>query len=113
MWTVASIIPYVGNDITTVRGMAEVMDNLTHNTLPGFTRIAKTINETQLSNTNGQLDLQTIADMQDDFSSINNQLQKQRTTYDNLPTPPKSQSSLPHTGKDTTNSTPLRKPWTA
>ena len=87
LWTVASIMPYVGNDITTVRGMAEVMDNLTHNTLPGFTRIAKTINETQLSNTNGQLDLQTIADMQDDFSSINNQLQKQRTTYDNLPTP--------------------------
>lgn len=87
LWTVASVMPVVGNDITTVRGMAEVMDNLTHNTLPGFTRIAKTINETQLSNTNGQLDLQTIADMQDDFSSINNQLQKQRTTYDNLPTP--------------------------
>ena len=87
LWTVASIMPYMGNDVTTVRGMTEVMDDLTGNTLPGFTSIAQQISTTQLNNANGQLNLQAIADMQDEFAKANQQLQQQREKYGNLPTP--------------------------
>lgn len=112
LWTVASIMPYMGNDVTTVRGMTEVMDDLTGNTLPGFTSIAQQISTTQLNNANGQLNLQAIADMQDEFAKANQQLQQQREKYGNLPTP-KSKSWHPHTNRDATNSTISRKPWTA
>ena len=71
-------MPYMGNDVTTVRGMTEVMDDLTGNTLPGFTNIAQQISTTQLNNANGQLNLQAIADIQDEFAKANQQLQQQR-----------------------------------
>ena len=87
LWAIASITPFVGNDITTVRGMTEIMDNLTHGTLSDFTRIAQHINATQLNNVNGQLNLQAVTDIQDDFSNANRQLKKQQTAYINLPTP--------------------------
>ncbi len=80
-------MPYMGNDVTTVRGMTEVMDDLTGNTLPGFTNIAQQISTTQLNNANGQLNLQAIADIQDEFAKANQQLQQQREKYGNLPTP--------------------------
>lgn len=80
-------MPYMGNDVTTVRGMTEVMDDLTGNTLPGFTSIAQQISTTQLNNANGQLNLQAIADIQDEFAKANQQLQQQREKYGNLPTP--------------------------
>lgn len=80
-------MPFVGNDVTTVRGMTEVMEDLTQNTLPGFTRIAKRITTTQLNNANGQLDLQAISNIQNEFANTNRQLQQQREKYSSLPTP--------------------------
>lgn len=87
LWKVAGVMPVVGNDVKTVRGMTEVLDDLTQQTLPAISSIAQKFDAAQLDDGNGNLNLKPIGDIQTDFATVSAQLKQQQNRYDSLPEP--------------------------
>ena len=87
LWKVLSMMPVVGNDVKTLQGMTEVLDDLTQQALPEINTIAQKFDATQLKGGNGSLNLKPICDIQSDFASLSTLLKQQQSTYDNLPKP--------------------------
>lgn len=87
LWSIASVLPGVGNDVKTVRGMTEVMDDLTQQSLPSISNMSRKLASTQLNSQSGALNLKPIVSIQSDFAAVTKQMKRQLDTYDSLPTP--------------------------
>ncbi len=57
VWWTASKLPWIGDDVTAVRTVAEVADDLTHDTLPELVDLGKVISPESLSPKGGQVAL--------------------------------------------------------
>ena len=87
LWSIASVMPGVGNDVKTVRGMTEVLDDLARQSLPAISSMSHKLAAAQLNSQGGTLNLQPIASIQSDFAAVSKQMKQQLDTYDSLPTP--------------------------
>lgn len=86
-WNIASAIPVLGDDITTVQGMVDVVDDLVNDTLPTLVDTVQTLMNSDLSGGDGQLNLQPIVDAQSGFEQASESAQSQAQTIAALPTP--------------------------
>ncbi len=87
LWNMAAKVPVLGDDIRTVQGMTEVVDDLAAETLPSLSSSIKSLMGSKLSNGGGQINMQPISDMQKTFDATNTQLQQQYEKLQDLPTP--------------------------
>ena len=88
LWRVASYVPVLGDDVTAVRGMVDVVDGMVGETLPSLASTVQTLMNSGLSGGGeGQLNLQPIVDAQDGFSKVNELVQQQADTINALPQP--------------------------
>lgn len=87
LWNMLSKMPVVGGDVTNVQGMTQVVDDLVQQTLPSLTDVVQQLANAQISGENGQLNLQPIVDVQDDFSSVSKQVKSLNSKLSNLPEP--------------------------
>ena len=88
LWRVASYVPVLGDDVTTVRGMVDVVDGMVGDTLPSLASTVQTLMNSGLSGGGeGQLNLQPIADAQDGFAKANELVQQQADAINALPQP--------------------------
>lgn len=88
LWQVASYVPVLGDDVTTVRGMVNVVDGLVGETLPSLATTVQTLMNSGLSSGGeGQLNLQPIVDAQEGFAQANELVQQQADTINALPQP--------------------------
>ncbi len=102
-WEFAKKIPYVGDDITAVQGMTEVINNLTHQSVPQFITVVTNLQNANLSVGDG-LNLKPIIDAQSGITSANRSLQQQVNAYNALPEPHIEQVQKAYTkGSDSLN----------
>lgn len=88
LWRVASYVPVLGDDVTTVRGMVDVVDGMVGDTLPSLASTVQTLMNSGLSGGGeGQLNLQPIVDAQEGFAQANELVQQQADTINALPQP--------------------------
>lgn len=88
LWRVASYVPVLGDDVTAVRGMVDVVDGMVGETLPSLASTVQTLMNSGLSGGGeGQLNLQPIADAQDGFAKANELVQQQADAINALPQP--------------------------
>lgn len=87
LWNKAAGMPQYGDDVTAVQGMTKVVDSLLHESVPGFMKVLTTLKNSNLSEGDGQLNVQPILTAQTDLKTANDSLQKQVETYRALPTP--------------------------
>lgn len=88
LWRVASYVPVLGDDVTAVRGMVDVVDGMVGETLPSLASTVQTLMNSGLSGGGeGQLNLQPIVDAQEGFAQINELVQQQANTINALPQP--------------------------
>ncbi len=88
LWRVASYVPVLGDDVTTVRGMVDVVDGMVGETLPSLASTVQTLMNSGLSGGGeGQLNLQPIVDAQDGFAKVNELVQQQADAINALPQP--------------------------
>ena len=88
LWRVASYVPVLGDDVTAVRGMVDVVDGMVGDTLPSLASTVQTLMNSGLSGGGeGQLNLQPIADAQDGFAKANELVQQQADAINALPQP--------------------------
>ena len=87
LWNMLSKMPVVGGDVTNVQGMTQVVDDLVQQALPSLTDVVQQLANAQISGENGQLNLQPIVDVQDDFSSVSKQVKSLNSKLSDLPEP--------------------------
>lgn len=88
LWWVASYVPVLGDDVTAVRGMVDVVDGMVGETLPSLASTVQTLMNSGLSGGGeGQLNLQPIVDAQDGFAKVNELVQQQADAINALPQP--------------------------
>ena len=88
LWRVASYVPVLGDDVTAVRGMVDVVDGMVGETLPSLASTVQTLMNSGLSSGGeGQLNLQPIVDAQEGFAQANELVQQQADTINALPQP--------------------------
>lgn len=88
LWRVASYVPVLGDDVTAVRGMVDVVDGMVGETLPSLASTVQTLMNSGLSGGGeGQLNLQPIVDAQDGFAKANELVQQQADAINALPQP--------------------------
>lgn len=88
LWRVASYVPVLGDDVTAVRGMVDVVDGMVGETLPSLASTVQTLMDSGLSGGGeGQLNLQPIVDAQEGFAQANELVQQQVDTINALPQP--------------------------
>lgn len=88
LWRVASYVPVLGDDVTAVRGMVDVVDGMVGDTLPSLASTVQTLMNSGLSGGGeGQLNLQPIADAHDGFAKANELVQQQADAINALPQP--------------------------
>lgn len=88
LWRVASYVPVLGDDVTAVRGMVDVVDGMVGETLPSLASTVQTLMNSGLSGGGeGQLNLQPIVDAQEGFAQANELVQQQADTINALPQP--------------------------
>ena len=87
LWNLAAKVPVYGDDIRTVQGMTEVVDDLAAKTLPDLSNTLKTLMDSKLSNGGGQINMQPIYDIQKTFDATNTQIQRQYKKLKGLPKP--------------------------
>ena len=88
LWRVASYVPVLGDDVTAVRGMVDVVDGMVGETLPSLASTVQTLMNSGLSGGGeGQLNLRPIVDAQDGFAKVNELVQQQADAINALPQP--------------------------
>lgn len=87
LWEYAAKVPKYGDNIKTVKGMTEVLDDLTSTSLPKLSEIVKTLQTANLSDGKGGVNLQPIQQIQSSFTEVNNLLQQQNINYQNITQP--------------------------
>lgn len=88
LWRVASYVPVLGDDVTAVRGMVDVVDGMVGDTLPSLASTVQTLMNSGLSGGGeGQLNLQPIVDAQEGFAQANELVQQQADAINALPQP--------------------------
>ena len=60
VWWTASKLPWIGDDVTAVRTVSEVVEDLTHNTVPQLVKAGGTFGPRSLNPKNGRIDLSPI-----------------------------------------------------
>ncbi|WEV74275.1 DUF4012 domain-containing protein [Bifidobacterium sp. ESL0798] len=85
LWNLAAKAPYIGNDIKTVQGMTSTVDGIVHDSVPGFLNVVNNLKGAQLSEGNGQINLQPILQSQQQIKVANAAMQTQVAYYDQLP----------------------------
>ncbi len=56
-WSVASVLPWVGDDVRAVQAVSEVVDGLAHDVLPNLVDVASVVDPETLVPTDGRVDL--------------------------------------------------------
>ncbi|EFA22937.1 DUF4012 domain-containing protein [Bifidobacterium gallicum] len=84
-WGFASSLPWIGQDITTVRGMAVQVNNIMQQDLPQFVDAFNELTQSDLSAGDDQINLQPIIDVQPKLTAANTGLQHHVQAFDALP----------------------------
>lgn len=87
LWSVAAAMPVVGDDITTVRGLADVAQGITSQTLPKLSQTITKLLGSSLSGGEGKLNMQPIIDAQSNIKAIASELGEYNKTVQSLPKP--------------------------
>jgi hypothetical protein len=87
LWNVANKIPYYGSDIATVQGMTTVIDNLSSKTIPSYLTAIDTLMTAQLNGSGGQLNLQSLLEIQSSLTKANELVNSEYKTYTELNEP--------------------------
>lgn len=87
LWEVASKIPVYGDDIRTVQGMADVVDDVSHRSLPKLSDTATRLLNAKFSEGGGKVNLKPIEAASDGFADSSKMLQEELRTLKNLPNP--------------------------
>ena len=87
LWKLAEKIPYYGNDITTIRGMTQVVDDIASKALPELRDNINNLFNANLSAGDSQLNLKPIEDARASFNDTNRIIQEQCTKLTSLPEP--------------------------
>ncbi|WP_172146166.1 DUF4012 domain-containing protein [Bifidobacterium panos] len=87
LWNIMAKLPKYGDDIRTVQGMTEVMDDLATKTLPSLSGSLNTLMSSKLSDGEGQVNMQPIYDIQKTFDNTNTQIQQEYEKLKDLTTP--------------------------
>lgn len=85
LWNIASRIPMIGDDVTTVQGMTAVTNTLVNDPLPKFIDVMTSMQGGQLSTSDGRFNLQPLLDHRDEIADIDATVQQQVREYRNLP----------------------------
>lgn len=87
LWKLAAMVPVCGDDIRTVQGMTEVVDDLASKTLPKVSDMLTAVTNADLSAGDNQVNIQPILDIKNAMNTVNTQVQQQYKKMENLPTP--------------------------
>ncbi|MCO6558917.1 MAG: DUF4012 domain-containing protein [Bifidobacterium sp.] len=85
LWNLAAKAPYIGNDIKTVQGMTSAVDGITHDSVPQFLNVVNNLKGAQLSEGNGQINLQPILQAQPQMKAADESLKSQVAAFQKLP----------------------------
>ncbi|WEV59324.1 DUF4012 domain-containing protein [Bifidobacterium sp. ESL0728] len=85
LWNLAAKAPLVGNDIKTVQGMTSAVDGITHDSVPQFINVVNNLKGSQLSEGDGQVNLQPILQSQQQIKVANDSMQTEIHAYHQLP----------------------------
>lgn len=87
LWEVAAKIPVYGDDVRTVQGMVDVVDDVSHRSLPKLSDTATRLLAAKFSEGGGKVNLKPIEDASDGFAESNKMLKEELRTLKNLPDP--------------------------
>ncbi|BDR53848.1 chemotaxis protein [Bombiscardovia nodaiensis] len=91
MWERAAKLPKYGDDIKTVQGMVDVVDDMAKSTFPPLTQTIEKLTTAKFSQGDGQINLQPIEDASAGFLAANQNIQKELKALKALPKPQISQ----------------------
>ncbi|OZG49210.1 DUF4012 domain-containing protein [Bombiscardovia coagulans] len=87
LWNIATKLPVYGNDVKTVQGMIDTVDDMSQQTFP---TLANTINQlatAKFSQGNGQINLEPIEQASAGFNTVNTNMQSELKELKALPVP--------------------------
>ncbi|BDR55396.1 chemotaxis protein [Bombiscardovia apis] len=87
LWNIASSLPVYGNDVKTVQGMIDTVDNMAQDTFPTLAKTVEQLATAKFSEGNGQINLQPIEDASAGFAATNTSMQAELKSLKELPTP--------------------------
>lgn len=104
LWNLAAKAPYIGDDIKTVQGMTSTVDSIVHDSVPQFIDVITQLKSANLSEGDGQVNLQPILEAQKEIDKANTAMQDQVAAYHRLP----GQTAKTSTVRDVYNSSGKR-----
>lgn len=87
LWNFAAKLPWIGDDVKSVQGMTQIVDDLSQQTLPKLSDVVKGLLGANFSSGKGQVNLQPVVDAQGNFATVNEEVQSLAQQFDALPTP--------------------------
>lgn len=87
LWKIASAVPSVGSDISTVRGMTEIVDRLSQEAIPGYLDTVDALTSADLKSADGSLNLEPILKAQETLPAANKLIQAATADYNSLNEP--------------------------
>jgi hypothetical protein len=85
LWKMAAKAPYIGDDVKTVQGMTSAVDGIVHDSVPQFIGVVIQLKSANLSEGDGQMNLQPILQAQEDIKKANTSMQDHVAAYHKLP----------------------------
>lgn len=87
LWEYAKKIPVYGDDISTVQGMVDVVDDVAHQSMPQLSDTAKQLFSAKFSEGDDQINLKPIEEASGGFAKTNTSLKQELTALKALPSP--------------------------
>ena len=87
VWRTAEIIPWIGPNLSAVRQVSEIADDLATEAVTPLVSVAEGIDLTQLGFANGRIDVAPLADAAPALARANEAFQRSVTTVEQLPDP--------------------------
>lgn len=87
VWRAAELIPWVGSNLSAVRQVSEIADDLATEAVTPLASVADGIDLAQLGFTDGQIELAPLADAAPALARANEAFQRSVTTVEQLPDP--------------------------
>lgn len=85
LWNIAAKAPFIGDDVKTVQGMTSAVDGIVHDSVPKFIDVVNGLKSANLSNGDGQVNLQPVLQAQQQVKAANDEMQVQVAAYHKLP----------------------------
>lgn len=97
LWKVAQYIPVYGKDVTTVRGMTNILSDMCQNTLPEASEALSSLRQASLTDGQGGLNLQPLIALQPALQTVNSHVTQYQQRLQQLPQPHIAQLSQAYT----------------